>query len=196
MDMKENLDINYMGDVEKKDVEELSANHHINDEDGLSLADEVHVIGGQALGDDAIDGMLPGDYVMDVDSDSTFDFYIAEESHDGIVDLDNAIDAYDDMDLNGEAIDAEPFVADVDIDEAFDFDIAGATPDGVVSSDEFYDMNDHYSLNDLPEDIKGNIIGYEPENEPENEPEYELEEPELYFDNEEPEILPDDIDFE
>ncbi len=155
MDTNEHL--NFVKEVEKDEINSII--EPIADDDvDIDNIDIVHVIGGEALRDDALNGLTPDAYVMDVDSNDTFDFIIAEENYDGIVDIDNAVDAFEEIDADHSEI--EPFVMDIDSDETFDFDIASENADGVIDGDGIYDnVSDMYSLGNLPENIRDNIIG-------------------------------------
>lgn len=112
----------------------------------FDMDDSVHLIGGEAFGGDAIDDFTPEAFVMDVDSDETFDFVIADENSQGIIDVE-AIDVLDD-------IDADALVMDVDSDGTFDFAIVDENNDGFIDADEVLD-----TLDGIPDELRGNIIG-------------------------------------
>lgn len=153
--MGTNESLDFINEVENNQINTV-IEPLADDDIAMDMEDHVHLIGGgMELGDE----VTPEAYVMDVDSDDTFDFYIAEENYDGIVDLDNAVDAFDDIDVDADGFDIDSYVMDIDSEEAFDFDVANENADGVIDSDDFVDVSEMYSLNDLPENIRGNIIG-------------------------------------
>ncbi len=118
--------------------------------DDMTDSTEVHLIGGEALGDDAAD-FAPDALVMDIDSDSVFDFNVADIDNDGLVNdveiLEPDIDTLDDLDY-GDAI-----VMDVESDGDFDFAIADVNNDGFIDSSDVIDTLDNTS--------SGGYIGYE-----------------------------------
>lgn len=130
----------FYNEVETDDINAII--EPVADDDMSSGMDvDVHVIGGEVAGEDAMTGIAPDAYVMDVDSEGVFDFGIANEGSDGLID---DVEILDIDPLDGFASD-DAIVVDVDSDGDFDFAVAEVNDDGIIDADEVLDSLDEDS---------------------------------------------------
>lgn len=130
----------FYNEVETDDINAII--EPVADDDMPSGMDvDVHVIGGEVSGDDAMTDIAPDAYVMDVDSEGVFDFGIANEGSNGLID---DVEILDIDPLDGFASD-DAIVVDVDSDGDFDFAVAEVNDDGIIDADEVLDSLDEDS---------------------------------------------------
>lgn len=104
-------------------------------DDGITVGmdDGVHLIGGEAFGNDAM-----GDFVMNVDSNGVFDFDVADYGDDALVD---DVEILDMNPLDDTGYD-DAIVMDVDSNGDFDFAVADVNNDGFIDADDVLDTLD------------------------------------------------------
>ena len=138
----------FYNEVENEDTE-LVIEPVADDDIAIGMEDSVHLIGGEAFGDDAMGAFDTDAFVMDIDSDGVFGFDVADFGNDGLVDdvevLD--IDSLDNLDND------DAFVMDVDSEGDFDFAVADVNNDGFIDADDVL-----VTLDDVS---SGGFIGYD-----------------------------------
>lgn len=129
--MNTNDNQDFYNEVEKEDID-IVIEPVADDDIPVGMGDSVHLIGGEAFGDDAIGDFAADAFVMDVDSDGVFDFDVADNGNDGLIDDVEVLDM-DSLDDTGYD---DAVVMDVDIDGDFDFAVADVNNDGFINTDD------------------------------------------------------------
>ncbi len=182
----------FYNEVETDDINAII--EPVADDDMPSGMDvDVHVIGGEVAGEDAMTGIAPDAYVMDVDSEGVFDFGIANEGSDGLID---DVEILDLDPLDGFASD-DAIVVDVDSDGDFDYAVAEVNDDGIIDADEVLDSLDESSSESQEEiiDLEEITEDAAPVDEPALEEEQALDSSEEFYldDDNNLDVMTDDI---
>ncbi len=182
----------FYNEVETDDINAII--EPVADDDMPSGMDvDVHIIGGEVAGDDAMTDIAPDAYVMDVDSEGVFDFGIANEGSDGLID---DVEILDLDPLDGFASD-DAIVVDVDSDGDFDYAVAEVNDDGIIDADEVLDSLDESSSESQEEiiDLEEITEDAAPVDEPALEEEQALDSSEEFYldDDNNLDVMTDDI---
>lgn len=182
----------FYNEVETDDINAII--EPVADDDMPSGMDvDVHVIGGEVAGDDAMTDIAPDAYVMDVDSEGVFDFGIANEGSNGLID---DVEILDLDPLDGFASD-DAIVVDVDSDGDFDYAVAEVNDDGIIDADEVLDSLDEDSSESHEEiiDLEEITEDTAPVDEPALEEEQALDSSEEFYldDDNNLDVMTDDI---
>ncbi|MBO4723467.1 MAG: hypothetical protein J5629_11155 [Muribaculaceae bacterium] len=140
----------FINEVENDEINAV-IEPEIDDEESIDIDDNVHLIGGEAFGDDA--DYAPETFVMDVDSDGVFDFAIADVNDDGFIDAHEVLVTLDDFpdDIRGNIIGLKEITPEDTIEDAAiepDVDHPHDEGDDVSSLENPDDMCDDNVIDD------------------------------------------------